>query len=52
MSYTYDRYDRDTGELHTIVETGEPCLCFGDDLPHPPGWPGCARTAEPERRAA
>lgn len=39
--YTWDSYDRRSGELTTHREDGPPCLCGGLDLPHPPGLPGC-----------
>jgi hypothetical protein len=36
MTYEWQWYERATGQLHNIVEPGEPCVCEGDDLPHPP----------------
>jgi hypothetical protein len=36
MTYEWQWYERATGLLHNIVEPGEPCVCEGDDLPHPP----------------
>lgn len=41
--YTWDSYDRRTGELTTHRGEGGPCLCGGLDLPHSPGLPGCRR---------
>jgi hypothetical protein len=36
MGYTWQWYDRQTGQLHNNDEPGTPCVCQGDDLPHPP----------------
>lgn len=36
MAYEWHWYDRKSGELNIQVEQGDPCVCVGDDLPHPP----------------
>lgn len=41
MSYAWHIYDRDTGELFTVVEEDEPCICLGEDIPHPKWHPSC-----------
>lgn len=36
MTYEWQWYERDTGQLHVLIEKGEPCECVGRELPHPP----------------